>query len=243
MASVDVKKLTDIVIEMLAQNVSEQNIIITLQQSGLSETSAKDVLTKAKSQFEQSLAEKLDSIVDRKVSDRAAERFGDLKKELVLQQDLRFMEQKGYTDKRVADESREIDSLKSEILAVKLKEETELRKMQDKIDMLKISGSTQKMLSLGLIIVGLFSALAVLYFGAYILNEIASRGRIDVYFMIYTLMCVVFVVVSFAALNTGLKIYSAGERQLEKVGLEFLDRKRKEESGSIQELSKEKDLF
>jgi hypothetical protein len=243
MASVDIRKLTDIVIDMLAQNVSEENIIVTLQQSGLSDSAAKEVMKKAKSEFEQSLAEKLDSIVDRKVADRANERFGDLKKEFVLQQDLRFMEQKGYTDKRVAEDKREIDSLKSELVALKLKEETQHRNMQDKIDLLKISGVTQKMLSLGLIIVGLFSALALLYFGAYILDFLGNRYPLDIYFTIYVLISVVLVIVSFASLNTGLRIYSMGQKQLEKVGLEFLDRKRKEESGSIQELSKEKDLL
>ncbi|MEM0372423.1 MAG: hypothetical protein QXO69_01075 [archaeon] len=242
MASVDVRKLTDIVIEMLAQNVSEQNILITLQQSGLSESAAKGVLKKAKTEFEQSLAEKLDSIVDKKIREKAEEKLEEIKKEFALQQDLKLMEQKDYTDKRVAEEKRELDLLKSELVSLKLKEETELRKMQDKIDLLRISGATQKMMSLGLMIVGLFSALAVVYFGAYIVDSIVNRYPMDIYFFIYVLACAVLAVVSFASLNTGLRIYMAGQKQLEKIGLEFLDRKRKEEEGSIQELVKEKDV-
>lgn len=162
----DIFKLNEIVLDMLAQNMTDEQIIVSLQQSGLEEESAKKVLEKAKSSFELSLSEKFDRLVDKKVREKLEEKFNDYKKDLDLKQDLRFMEQKEYTDKRVREEKREIDSIKSELVGLKLKEETALRKIEDKINLLKMSGSTQKLLAVALLLAAVFSVIAIFSFSA-----------------------------------------------------------------------------
>ena len=240
--SKDVNKLVLIVLDMLAQNISDDQILLSLQQTGLDEKQAKDVLSRARESFQQSLAERLDSVIDIKLNEKLKEKMDEFKKDQDLKQDLRFMEQKGYTDKKISEESQEIDSLKSELVSLKLKEETSLKKIEDKINLLKMSGSTQKMTSVGLIFAAIFSIIAAVYFSISAFNHIVKMMPIDFNFIALILLIVILAFVAFIGLKTGFKIYSMGEKQMEKIGLDFISKKRTEEEGSIQELSQEDDL-
>jgi hypothetical protein len=249
----DMIKLTEIVIDMLAQNISDDKIISSLEQNGLDEDTAKAVLTKSKMEFDKTLSERLEAIVDRKMSELSAQKFSDIKRDLSIHEDLKSSEQKEYADRKIEDQKREIDSLKAEMVSIKLREESDMIRMQDRLSVLQMSGATQKLLAVGLVILGIFSAAVVVYFAAglfgYLMNgeaidlsEVLGVSLIDNNVLVYLLVIVVLGIISIIGFRTGLKIYSIGEHQFEKVGLEFIDDKKRGEEGSIQELVRDRDV-
>lgn len=240
---ISIEKLSEIVLDMMGQNVSENEIVTYLQQTGLTLKESQDILAKSKDFFEKSLNERLDNVVDKKVGEKATQKFEQMKKDFELKQDFKLMEQKNYTDKKVNEKMQEINSVKSELVSLKLKEEAELKRMQDKIDLLKMSGSTQKYLGSGLLMGGVFALIAVLYFSFVVLsNYILQSKPIDFYLVIYIMFILILGIAASASLNIGYKIFSTAERKLEQVGLEIINKKKKEEDGSIQELMKDEDV-
>ena len=153
----DVAKLSSIVIDMLAQNISDDKITSYLVQSGVDEASAKSVLNKAKSEFDKTVSERLEAVIDRKMSEMTAQKLQELKKDFSTHEEFRFMEQKDYADKKIEEAQEEINSLKSELVTLKLKDETEMKRIHDKLDLMNMSGITQRLLSLGLVVVGILS--------------------------------------------------------------------------------------
>lgn len=247
-------KLTEIVIDMLAQNISDDKILSSLEQNGLDADTAKAVLEKSKAEFDKTLSERLEAIVDRKMSELSAQKFGDIKRDLSIHEDLKSSEQKEYADRKIEAQKREIDSLKAEMVSIKLKEESDMHRMQDRLSILQMSGATQKLLAVCLIIVGIFSAAVVVYFAAglfgYLVNgeainisEVLGVNFMDNNVLIYLLAIIILGIIAIIGFRTGLKIYSVGEKQFETVGLEFIDAKRRGEEGSIEELVKDRDVF
>ena len=246
-------KLTEIVIDMLAQNISDDKIISSLEQNGLDENTAKAVLLKSKNEFDKTLSERLEAIVDRKMSEISAQKFNEIKRDFSLHEDLKFSEQQQYADRKIESQRSEIDSLKAEMVSMKLREESDMRRMQDRLSVLQMSGMTQKLLSISLMILGIFSAAAVVYFAmglfGYLvngkpidLNGVLGISFVDNNVLVYLLMVIVLAIIAIIGFRTGLKIYSVGERKFEKIGLEFIDEKKRDEEGSIQELANDRDV-
>ncbi len=178
-SDLDVRKLTDIVLDMLASGLSDSQIIVNLQQSGLPKQKATDVLGAAKKQFQQYSGAKLGSTVESMTSERLQKGMTDIKKDVGLQVDLKFMEQKAYTDKKVDELKTEVESLKSEVTDLKIGIDTKLKTSVQQAASSQTKGATQRLLYVLLLVIGIYSIYQAWTFVPTLANYIIAKQPFD----------------------------------------------------------------
>lgn len=233
MAEIEGTKLLKIVLDMLAENVPDQHIIITLQQSGVSEIKAKEVLEQAKKKFKMTV----DSIIERKVDELTdkilREKMTAFSREMKLQQDLKLMEQKEYTDKSRAELEAELHSVESDVTSMKSSVGLKLREITKLADETRKSKPNQRNIGIGLLLIGILSIIGIFIYGFPILNYLIGRQALDTSIYLFIILVVAFIIVTILALNTGYKLLNPTRTT---------KTKSKPSPDSIRELAKEEDL-
>lgn len=225
----EARRLSQIVLNMLAENVPEKDIIINLQQAGLSAVKAKQVLEKAKQQFQEFSGKEINRVVEGRVSDTVDRQMAEARREFALQSDLKFTEQKGYVDKRIGELKSEIDALKSEVVGSKIDIDSKIKTALKRVQTLGVASTAPKALSIVLIIAGIFSIIAFLFFGYEVMNSLARRSPFDMYMFLRVAIVVLSLIIGIICLRLGGRAYSAGKKKFETVGMEWMEGKEEEQ--------------
>lgn len=225
----EARSLSQIVLNMLAENVPERNIITNLQQAGLSAEKAKQVLEKAKQQFQEFSGREIDRVVEAKVSDAVDRHMTEARREFALQSDLKFTEQKGYVDKRIGELKSEIDALKSEVVGSKIDIDSKIKTALKRVQTLGAASTAPKMLSIALIIAGLISVVVFLFFGYEVVNSLTRRSPFDMYMFLRVAIVILSLIIGIICLRIGGRAYSAGKKKFETVGMEWMEGKEEEQ--------------
>jgi hypothetical protein len=158
----EVRKLSDIVMDMLASNVPDDQILKTLLQMGVAEAEAASILEGAKKEFrafaETRLTYAMDNWLDKKKADITglidAETAG-IKKELTLQTDLKMLEQKNYIDKKADAAVSEVGSVKSDLFSYKVNMDSKMQGLEAELDRMRFRGPAKLLMGVCLVIAGI----------------------------------------------------------------------------------------
>jgi|GEM_PF-2723971 len=239
---VEGKKLSEIVYQMLVENVPDEQILINLQQLGLDESRAKQVLSKAKSEFGEYIKDKLSFAVEKIVNEKLDKWSNERSKKNDLLFDLKIDEQKKYVDTIKLELMEEINGLKSDFAAMKLNVSSKLRLVDKTIDLLKISGSSQKLISVMLLIGGVLAIASGLFLTNSLIPLFVNSSSFEMSAIIILFVTVIILIAGIVALNIGFKIYSLSSKTFEKVGIDFLKKQKEDEEPTIQDLVKDEDV-
>ncbi len=236
------KRLSDIVYQMLVENVPDEQILINLQQLGLDESRAKQVLSKAKTEFENYLKDKLSYKVEQLVNEKLDKWSSEKSKKDTLLFELKVEEQKKYIDEVKSSLLDEINGLKSDFSAMKLEVSSKMKLIDKTVALLQLSGSNQKMMAIILLIAGVFSLAAGLFFTNSLIHSLLNSSSFTSSLIVSSFIVIILFAAGVAAFDIGYKIYSLGLSKLEKEGLNFITKQKKDEEKSIEDLVKEEDL-
>ena len=239
---VEGKNLSDIVYQMLVENVPDEQILVNLQQLGLDESRAKQVLSKAKTEFENYLKDKLSYKVEQLVNEKLDKWSSQSGKKNTLLFELKGEEQKKYVDEVKSDLMDEINGLKSDFSAMKLDVSSKMKLIDKTVALLQMSGSTQKMISVALLLAGIFSIAAALFLSNSLIHFLLSGNSLGSSSLVSSFVIILLLAAGIASLDIGLKIYSIGSSYLEREGVNFINKQKKDEEKSIEDLVKEEDL-
>ena len=240
--SPETKRLSEIVFQMLVENVPEEQIVINLQQLGLDESRAHQVLSKAKQEFENFIEKKLEVSVERIVNEKLDEAEEKKRRQREFQIGLKFDEQKTYTDKSRREVMDEVGHLKSDFTSLRLGVESEMKLVDKTVKLLKMSGSTQKMLSVALLLAGVFGIASAIYLSYDTIQYFLSRQPLNAGIFLGWFVIILLLGAYLVAFQTGFRIYSMGRVHFEKLGADFIREKRREEEKSIQALVRDEDV-
>ena len=238
----EIKKLSEIVFGMLVENVPDEQILINLQQLGLDESRAKQVLSKSKQEFEQFTTQKLEAAVERIVNKKLDLREEKMKKQKELQLDLKLDEQKSYTDKVKREVMDEVGHLQSDFTSLKLDVQGKMNLIDKTVNLLKMSGSTQKMVSIALLLGGIFGLAASIFLAYDTVQYFLDKEPLGIGILLTWFVIILLLAAALVAFQIGLKIYSMGRVKFEKLGADFIKKKKEEEEKSIQDLVTEEDV-
>jgi cell division protein FtsB len=177
---------------------------------------AQEVLTAAKKQFRKYAGAKLGSTVEAMTSESLQKGMGDIKKEVGLQMDLKFMEQKSYTDKRYSEIKSEVESLKSEVTDLKIGIESKLKTAVQQAASTQTKGATQRLLYVLLLIIGIYSIYQAWTFVPSLASYIIDQKAFDagftnglIVFGVLALIAIVCIIIGGRGLVSSLRKYSA----------------------------------
>ena len=241
-APVEGKKLSEIVYQMLVENVPDEQILINLQQLGLDESRAKQVLSKAKTEFGSYIENKLSFAVEKLVNEKLDKWSAKRSKKSDLLFDLKVAEQKKYVDNVKLELMDEINGLKSDFAVMKMEVASKLSLVDKTVDLLKISGSSQKLMSVMLLIGGVLAIASGLFLANSLIQSLLNSPSLNITIIINLFVVFILFIAGIVALNIGFKIYSLGSKTFEKVGADFIRKKREEEEQTIQDLVKDEDV-
>lgn len=211
---IETTRLSEIVLEMLANNIPDEEIIVNLQQSGLTKQKAQQVLEKAKEGFKEFTGKRIDAIIEKKLSERLDEKIEKIRKEQTLQSDLKFIEHKKYIDKISEGVRAEVASLKSEVGDIRIGTEAALKGVLREMDTLKVTSSTQRYLSIGLVIGGIFSCILFFIYTPQLADYLFKRKPFDTYTIIITILTILFVIVAFICFSLAGRVYVKSKKKL-----------------------------
>ncbi len=231
-------KLLSIVIDMLAENASEKDIIASLVQMGVSESDAKLILKKAMDEVGKSVTTKLEVKASQIIDKKLDSRMKALKKELALQLDLKAMEQKEYTDKKVEEVKSEIEALKEQLSNVTIDVDSKVNKVEKEVEVLRVISPKEKLFSSAIMLGGVVSVVLFFYSLLSLLSALKKASFFNI--IIHIIILAALVIVSIVFLKTGFRIYSLSEKKLTKFAEKVF--KKEPEKKSIQELVREEDL-
>ncbi len=239
---VEGKNLSDIVYQMLVENVPDKQILVNLQQLGLDEQKAKQVLSKAKKEFEEYIENKLASAVEKLVDEKMDEWAEQKEKKSSLLFDLKVAENKKYVDDVKQQLVEEIEGLKSDFSSMKLEVDSHLKLVDKTIDLLKLSGSTQRMLSAALMLGGIASIAGGLFLSSKVVSAVLESTEMNTGLVISIFILLILLAAGIVALNIGFKVYSIGSSKMAEAGIDFLKKQKEDEEPTIQDLVKDDDL-
>lgn len=230
-AKPEAKKVSEIVFGMLANNMSEDRIIQTLLQSGVSKTEAQTILTGAKKQYKDYVGSRLDAFVDKLLEQKKQEitrhiesEIKTAKEEVFLQSDLKFMEQKQYVDKRVESLRKEVDSLKNDIYSLRVDADAKMGYIKSEVEGLRFKGAPRILLSVLMMLAGvLLIAFFSLTMKDILLVELALEQNLP-----YIGFYILFIFVGLILLKLGTDIYFEKAKKHVGVGLDWMQEKDKE---------------
>lgn len=220
----DVRKLSEIVLDMLASGLSDQQILINLQQSGVPKQKAQDILTSSKQQFQKYSGAKLGSTVESITSERLQKGMTDIKRDVGLQVDLKFMEQKSYTDKKFEELRIEVESLKSEVTDLKITIDSKLKTSVQQAASSQTKGASIRLLYILIILIGVFAIYQAWTFTPTLASYIIDKKPFDdgftnglIVFAIFALAAIVAIIIGGRGLVAASRNYtSVGHEQFEK---------------------------
>lgn len=173
------QQVLDIVFDMLATDVPESKVLSVLLQMGLSEQEARALITAAKAKLEKYLESRLAVSIDKLLETRKKEieeylaaKLAETQKQIQLQNELKFMEEKNFVEDRVSSLKSEVDSLKQDVFAAR----TELGgAVQQALTQTEVLGmkTAPRILSILLLAGGLFSAVASVFLIKGVLDQFA----------------------------------------------------------------------
>ncbi len=225
------KSLSEIVVQMLSENVPEEEIITSLVQTGVSEDKARKVLEKAKQEFEKFLGKKLEVKVSEIINKKLEDKFDEMRKEFGLKTGFTVSDLKEYSDKKDEELKQELAALKTELGALRIEVEEKLKTKPK-----EISGKVlrKNVLGYALIIAGLLLSVFLLHY----LVELGSVFSFRVFsfklFFDFGVIVVLALVVYFLVVS--------GFRVLEFVKSEESNKNENTEEKTVTELVSEEDL-
>ncbi|MFH0986968.1 MAG: hypothetical protein V1911_02855, partial [Candidatus Micrarchaeota archaeon] len=159
----EIRKLSEIVFDMISENVPDSVMSSTLQQYGMTKQQAEDVINKVKDEYGKFTGAKLQEVVRKVLEEKFSRRMTELKKEIELREEIKDMEHRKYVDSKAEQIEKEVGILKSHDTELEFDVENRLDKMESKLEMLKTVDPKQKMLATGLLLIALFSVIVLLF--------------------------------------------------------------------------------
>ncbi len=222
------KELRDIIFEMISKDKSKDEIILTLQETGLTEEEAKEAYEKVQEDFEEEIGTRLEREVEKlfeentqHMMDEIDKKMKKFKKDVNTKRDLKAAEQKEYIDKKTKKLEGRIDELQSQFFSFRANMKQELKKVLGKMGEIGPRENIKKVFSILIILIAIsLITYPVITFNASrtLLEENLQKAMISLGFH---------AVLVFGALilaKFGKDMYKAShEEKLEEVGQEWLE--------------------
>ena len=156
---------------------------------------------------------------------------------------MKFDEQKTYTDRSRKEVMEEVGHLKSDFTSLRLDIKSEMKLVDKTVKLLKMSGSTQKMLSVILLLAGVLGIASAIFLSYDAIQYFLSRQPLGIGIILVWFVIILLLGASLLAFQTGYRIYSMGRVHFERLGADFIKKKREEEEKSIQDLVRDEDVI
>lgn len=155
------KELLDIVLDMMIKNESKEEILKTLQETGLSKEEAKQVHEKAKKEYDERIESKLSKRVEELFKEhkenmltRINSKLQDMKDSIETKQDLKATEQKKYVDDRIKNLKGEIEDVENQLFSLRSTEKSDYEEIDHRLSRIQPSSENKRTLSFVLILIG-----------------------------------------------------------------------------------------
>lgn len=222
--------LTETVLQMLRLGTKKPEIISTLEQMNLTNEQAEEVYRVTKDKYdkeqEQARAEDVTRELRKKekeILDYIDKEIKNAKKDLALQSDLKFIEQKKHIDKMIEDQKTKLDALDSELFAFKMDENYKIEQLTSDLNALRMRGSIKNLVSVGIIITGI----VMIMYALGTLIELSKIGSSIMPFVIQLVLAILGAIL----IKVGTDIYLVGKiRTFKEYGLDWLAPKKEEEA-------------
>ncbi len=226
------KELQDIVMDMLLKGEKKEDILVTLQETGLTEEESKNVYEKVKKDYEESLGTEMEKKTEelfREKEEEIMERMDDkiekLKKDLKTKRNLKSTEQKEYIDKKTNKLEERVDELQSQLFTFRATMKNKVEKISETIGGSGLDKNIKKSIAVIMIIIAItMIAYPLINYNTTItlLEEDISRGMINLLFHI-ALIAGALILGKY-----GKDIYIASHKQkLEEIGHDWVEKNQK----------------
>ncbi|MBS3060766.1 MAG: hypothetical protein J4432_04645 [DPANN group archaeon] len=220
--------IADTVLQMLRDKTPKQQIVSTLRQMNIAEQDALQIFETANARFREMEEAETSKIVSKEMlkKERVLTEYVDKtidssKKDLALQADLKFLEQKKYVDKQRGEMADEVNRLNSELFAFKMDANYKLEQLNDDVNKIRLRGSTKNMISLAIIILGIMMIM-------YSLGSIVDILKISLQIVPFVTQ-IVLAMIGALLIKIGVDVYLVGRlRTFKEYGLDWLAPKEKE---------------
>lgn len=179
----DREELLDIVFDMIMEGESKEDIITTLQESGLEEEEAESVYEEIEERYESQLGTQVKKRVEELFEERKENimkrmdaKVQDLKDDVETKREFTKSEQKEYTDKKFKELESELEDLKDQLFDLNSEVKSNYEELSNKLKGLQPSSWTAKLGSIALVLIGgIIIAYSILNVNA---TQILSQGKI-----------------------------------------------------------------
>lgn len=209
------QQVLDIVFDMLATDVPEPKILGVLLQMGMSEQESKAVITAAKAKLEKYLESRMATSIDKlfdtrkkELEDFLAAKLSETQRQIQLQNDLKLMEQKKFTEDALTALRREVESLKQEAYSSRMELSGDVQRALSQTEVLGMK-TAPRLLSLVLIAAGLFSAIVSVVFIKGVVDQFAPGLKAPNFFDVapQLLLYCVFLLLSVIIIKVGVNLF------------------------------------
>lgn len=221
-------KLRDIVLDMMVEGKSREEILNSLQDTGLSEEESESVYKKIKEEYEEYIGERLDRRVKQLFQeqkkdmmsrvDSKLEQFG---KDIKTKRDLKFSEQEEYIDKKVEGIGRRVDNLQDELYSLRTDMRARIKEMSESLKKRGPSRMGKKAFSIIIILIGVLIItypLLSIQVTKTLMEESLPKGLVS------AAVRAVSVVAGLLVMRFGVGIYSASKgEKLKEIGQEWIE--------------------
>jgi len=222
------KELRDIIFEMISKDKPKDEIILTLQETGLSKKEATEAYEKVKEDFEKEIGTRLEQQVEQLFEENTEhmmeaidERVKKFKKDMKTKRELSAAEQKEYIDDKINKLEGRIDELQSQFFNFRANMKGELKKVLEKLGEVGPGEKSKKVFSILIILI----SISLITYPVITFN--ASRTLLEQDLQKAVISIVFQAVLVFGAIilaKFGKDMYKAShEEKLEEIGQEWLE--------------------
>lgn len=221
------EELHDIVFDMLIKGESKEDILNSLEESGLETKEAGKVFEKVKEDYEGYIGSRLDKQVEKSfekykedIMDRIDSKLNSFQRDIKTKRELGFSEQKEYINKRSRKVERRVDEIQDQLFSFRAETKSKIQEISKMFGEAGPGETIRKAFSIIIILAGvLMIAYPAIRIDAVntLLKEEISKGIISIVIQILLVFAGIMLV------KYGKDIYSSSRKKLKEIGQEWVE--------------------